>query len=150
MYTIFHSTSFWMEKIIRTALTLHRKKFIKNITMKKSFQKPVSYTHLDVYKRQVLTICSWLIKMNVGIIPPPKNIVIKKIILKIFLPTNSFLDSGYADVYKRQNLSTSVCRSASEHTIEVSIFTEVQMDLTGNLSASLQKIRWNDHPEDCL
>jgi len=34
--------------------------------------------------------------MNVGIIPPPKNIVIKKIILKIFLPTNSFLDSGYA------------------------------------------------------
>ena len=35
----FHSTSFWMEKIIRTALTLHRKKFIRNITMKKSFQK---------------------------------------------------------------------------------------------------------------
>ena len=34
--------------------------------------------------------------MNVGIIPPPKNIVIKKIILKTFLPTNSFLDSGYA------------------------------------------------------
>ena len=28
-----------MEKIIRTALTLHRKKFIRNITMKKSFQK---------------------------------------------------------------------------------------------------------------
>lgn len=39
MYTIFHSTSFWMEKIIRTALTLHRKKFIRNIMMKKSFQK---------------------------------------------------------------------------------------------------------------
>ncbi len=28
-----------MEKIIRTALTLHRKKFIRNIMMKKSFQK---------------------------------------------------------------------------------------------------------------
>ena len=35
----YHSTSFWTEKIIRTALTLHRKKFIRNITMKKFFQR---------------------------------------------------------------------------------------------------------------
>ena len=34
--------------------------------------------------------------MNVGIIPPPKNIVITKITLKKFRPTNSFLDIGYA------------------------------------------------------
>ena len=34
--------------------------------------------------------------MNVGIIPPPKNIVIIKITLKNLLPTNSFLDIGYA------------------------------------------------------
>lgn len=38
-YFPLHIISFWMEKIIRTALTLHRKKFIRNITMKKSFQK---------------------------------------------------------------------------------------------------------------
>jgi hypothetical protein len=37
-----------------------------------------------------------LIKINVGIIPPPKNIVIRKIRLKNFLPTNSFLDRGKA------------------------------------------------------
>ena len=37
-----------------------------------------------------------MIKINVGIIPPPKNIVIRKIRLKNFLPTNSFLDRGKA------------------------------------------------------
>ncbi len=44
----------------------------------------------------VLTMCRLLIRMNVGIIPPPKNIVITKITLKKFRPTNSFLDIGYA------------------------------------------------------
>ena len=34
--------------------------------------------------------------MKVGIIPPPKNIVIRKIILNNSLPTNSFLDNGYS------------------------------------------------------
>ena len=37
-----------------------------------------------------------LIKRYVGISPPPKNIVIMKIVLKIFLPLKSSLDMGYA------------------------------------------------------
>ena len=54
--------------------------------------------------------------MNVGIIPPPKNIVIKKIILKTFLPTNSFLDSGYA---ANNVTKTEITVNASEYRKEV-------------------------------
>ena len=44
----------------------------------------------------MLTRCRLLIRIKVGISPPPKNMVIIKITLKKFLPTNSFFDMGYA------------------------------------------------------
>ena len=57
-----------------------------------------------------------MIKIKVGIIPPPKNIVIRKMRLKNFLPTNSFLDNGYA---ASNVIKTEIAVNASEYRKEV-------------------------------